>query len=349
MNTPNSDKQLAQLHIIILKIPRRTVQMNTYRSTKLGTRLLHLFFCSLFILTLTFGWSEPIGASPGKFTDDKEYHNQIQDVPGLLFYDNFDDGNADGWTTSGVGTWYVENNEYVIDMDGFWGYEGLSVAGDADWTNYVLDIDMMGEQMYDKLINFRYHDVDTRYEVNLRSSFDDIWVGRVYGNGIGEYFPNVNNTWYHVTIFSIDERILVLVGGVLVLDWFDDSENYIPHGKIGLRGWNGAKVRYDNVLVQKIIAISGPTIGIDHTDYTFLATSVPISPTEPITYTWQSTDYPIVTHVGGITDTITYNWDTPGIKVITTTATTSYGTITETFHNINLTLSRRIFLPLLIR
>jgi hypothetical protein len=275
----------------------------------------------LFILNLIIGMR--VEASP--------LNSMITENPGLLFYDDFNDGNADGWTTSGEGTWYVENHEYVVDMDSIYGNEGLSVAGDPNWTNYVVNLDMMGEEGVDKLINFRYLDGDNRYEVNLRSLFDDIWVGRVGGDGISVYFPNVNNIWYHITIFSIDERILVFVNGALVLDWSDNSGNYITHGQIGLRGWNGAKVRYDNVSVQKIVCLSGPNNGAVDTDYSFLATSIPISPTDSITYTWQSTDFPLVTHVGGITDTITYNWEIPGAKIITTTATTSYGTVTDTF------------------
>ncbi len=283
------------------------------------SKLLSLAILPVLILALTIPGNMPVDAAPS------------QESPGLLFYDDFNDGNADGWTTSGEGAWYVANNEYVVDMDSIYGVEGLSLAGDSNWTNYVFDFDMMGEQAVDKIVDFRYLDGDSRYELNMRSGFDDICVGRIGAVDTCAYFFNTNNTWYHVTIFSINERILVLVDGELLLDWSDDSGSYFTHGQIGLRGWNGALVRYDNVLVQKIVALSGPAAGVPGTDYTYLATSVPISPTESITYTWQATDFPLVTHVGGITDTLTYNWETPGSKVITTTATTQYGIVVDTY------------------
>jgi len=47
----------------------------------------------------------------------------------IIFHDNFDDGNADGWTTVGLGTWYVENGEYIVDMGNGNDLEGQTHAG----------------------------------------------------------------------------------------------------------------------------------------------------------------------------------------------------------------------------
>lgn len=62
--------------------------------------------------------------------------------------------------------------------------------------------------------------------------------------------------------------------------------------------------------------------------YTFLAATRPISATQPVSYTWQATGKPPVTHTGGLTDTINFTWNTTGTQVITVTAANSFGTAT---------------------
>ncbi|MEM2974451.1 MAG: DUF2341 domain-containing protein, partial [Candidatus Micrarchaeia archaeon] len=52
-----------------------------------------------------------------------------------LFYDDFDDGNADGWTPYSLygGEWTVVNGEYKGS-----GVQVISLAGDTSWTDYVV-------------------------------------------------------------------------------------------------------------------------------------------------------------------------------------------------------------------
>ena len=52
-----------------------------------------------------------------------------------------------------------------------------------------------------------------------------------------------------------------------------------------------------------------------------LATVTPITASLPITYVWEATGQPPVTHVGGLVDPITYTWDVTGTQVITVSAT----------------------------
>jgi hypothetical protein len=85
------------------------------------------------------------------------------------------------------------------------------------------------------------------------------------------------------------------------------------------------------------VTISGPATGVVQVNYTFTATVNPITTTLPITYFWQATGQSPVTHTGGdLDDTVTFNWNTPGTKTITVTATNAIGTATNTY---NVTIS----------
>jgi len=80
------------------------------------------------------------------------------------------------------------------------------------------------------------------------------------------------------------------------------------------------------------VLISGPAAGVVQVDYTFDAAVGPITATLPITYTWQATGQSPVTHTGGgLDDTATFNWDTPGAKTITVTAANAIGSANNTY------------------
>jgi hypothetical protein len=79
------------------------------------------------------------------------------------------------------------------------------------------------------------------------------------------------------------------------------------------------------------VPISGPATGVVQVDYTFTAAMGPINATPPFTYTWQATGQTPLTHTGGgMSDAVTFNWDTPGAKTITVTVSNNMGTATNT-------------------
>ncbi len=75
---------------------------------------------------------------------------------------------------------------------------------------------------------------------------------------------------------------------------------------------------------------------------TFTAELAPITVTQPITYVWQATGQAMVEHpaVSSYTDTVSFRWDTLGLKVITVTAGNVGGTVQATH-----TLSVVLFVP----
>ncbi|CAG0937568.1 tRNA3(Ser)-specific nuclease WapA [Thermoflexales bacterium] len=68
------------------------------------------------------------------------------------------------------------------------------------------------------------------------------------------------------------------------------------------------------------VSLIGVSTGLTGTNYTFTATTSPIAPTTPITFTWEATDQTPRTTSGTITQTgQTFNWSSTGPKTITVT------------------------------
>jgi len=76
--------------------------------------------------------------------------------------------------------------------------------------------------------------------------------------------------------------------------------------------------------------IIGPDSGMIDTTYHFTATTSPITTTIPLTYVWQATGKPPLTHTSGLTDTASFNWDVSGPKHITVTARNATNAVTNT-------------------
>jgi len=78
------------------------------------------------------------------------------------------------------------------------------------------------------------------------------------------------------------------------------------------------------------VTVDGPAIGVPDAAYGFTAIVSPVTATYPITYAWQATGQPPVTHTGGLSDSVTFTWSTTGTQAITVTATNVGGTVTGT-------------------
>ena len=95
-------------------------------------------------------------------------------------------------------------------------------------------------------------------------------------------------------------------------------------------------IRFDESCGQVIepltnVEIGGTTYITPNTDETFSANILPLTATQPISYTWEATDFAPVTHQSGdISDTISFNWAITGTKTITVTAVNAGGSVTDT-------------------
>lgn len=78
------------------------------------------------------------------------------------------------------------------------------------------------------------------------------------------------------------------------------------------------------------VEISGPLQGLPENDYTFSADILPITASEPITYVWEATNQLPITHTGGISDEVVFNWLEQGTQTITVTVSNPGSVVSDT-------------------
>lgn len=94
------------------------------------------------------------------------------------------------------------------------------------------------------------------------------------------------------------------------------------------------------------VTISGPTRAISGSTYIFTASVKPITTTTPITYFWQVSGGSSITHIGGANDTISFNWDTVGARVLTVTAQNATG---KAMDRHTVAVDYGIYLPIVLK
>ena len=89
---------------------------------------------------------------------------------------------------------------------------------------------------------------------------------------------------------------------------------------------------YDYQMIQppEAMHIVGATFSLFNEDVTFTADVTPLTTTQPLSYTWEATDFAPITQSNDLTDTISFNWATTGNKTITVTAENAAGVVTAT-------------------
>lgn len=213
--------------------------------------LLPSFLLGVLVSALFFYASQPTSitsASPNRAPSSSPW-----------FFDDFNDGNADGWELIGTGTWSVVNNEFVIEMGEGIELQGMAMAGDPAWDNFVYEVDIRGEAGVDKMLMARYVDAENWYALNLRSApFNDLTLSREEAGNhtilASVPFENEVGVWYHL-IWGFDQRqIQVYMDETLLID-YEDCGSELTNGRIGLLGhtgsWGVDRVAYNNVLVRQ--------------------------------------------------------------------------------------------------
>jgi hypothetical protein len=217
------------------------------------------------------GISQPVQAQASDLTIQKttmEGKSISTPDPHILFQDDFNDGNADGWTTYGLGTWSVNNGEYVVDMGSGSSRLGSALAGDTNWTDYIFDVDMKADLGAGKAVCFRCNVVVgavVGYYVNIVGNPYNVFIlGKTGNNLVSFYYPSTTGIWYHVKVVIMGANIIVYVNDQLMINYTDNNADRITHGGIGLNGWTGDEqfdvVRYDNVVVRAANYIYIPII-----------------------------------------------------------------------------------------
>lgn len=216
----------------------------------------------------------------------------------ILFQDNFEDGDADGWEEyKGWGEWQVKQledfnfvYEGTVTLHGQPENPAYSTNGNSDWTDYIFEVDIKGIEGVNKTILFRYRGILERYALGIVSSWGigdpsnsnliDLHKASLYQTThlIQKRFVNYPDTWYRLKIVVVNTdqdttNIKVYIKDIdhnydygLILEYTD---NYHPvtRGKVGVLMWPGGyagygsitTTQYDNIIVTSLVPPPSPT------------------------------------------------------------------------------------------
>ncbi|MDD9267433.1 right-handed parallel beta-helix repeat-containing protein [Paenibacillus sp. MAHUQ-63] len=169
-----------------------------------------------------------------------------------LLGDNFDDGDAAGWSTQN-GTWSVvqDNGSYVYRQTS--AIEGRASAGNTAWTDYAVEANV-------KIDN--WNGTNRAYVAGRYQDGNNFYAASLYNSGGGKLeirkkvsgstttlatldYPLAAGTWYTVKLELAGSTIRMYVNGTLQLMATDTS---LTSGAVGLVAYKSA-ASFDNVLV----------------------------------------------------------------------------------------------------
>ena len=171
------------------------------------------------------------------------------------YEDDFDDGNADGWTTSG-GNWSVSNtgesSYYYEQTDS--SAEFFSHGGETFWADYSVEakikrIDTTGWGSCDLIGRRTGEDC---YLVQIGPSTVQIWNVTAANSWVNLAKTNTTNaldTWYTYKLEMVGNVIKVYKDGIELMSATDP--NPILSGQIGFRTYK-ASARFDDIFVANL-------------------------------------------------------------------------------------------------
>ncbi len=214
-----------------------------------------------------------------------------------LFSDNFDDGNATGWTAT-QGTWSVvsDSGSYVYYKSGT--DEGRTSAGSTSWTNFSVEARV-------KVDNFngsnrvyvcgRYRDGNNFYAASMQDDTLEIRK-KVSGSSTtlaSKSYTASTGTWYTIRLVMSGSSLSLYVNGTLQLTATDSS---LSSGAVGLLPYK-VTAKYDNIIVDDLgggTSTPTPTPSVGATP-----TPTPSSGSTPTPTPTPSTATPTPTPSGG--------------------------------------------------
>jgi hypothetical protein len=182
----------------------------------------------------------------------------IELAPGsVLFQDDFEDGNADGWTTIG-GNWGVvaDGASQVFNQSNVLN-EALAFAG-GGWSNYTYSAKV-------KLLNsaanagltFRAINANNYYMFRINNSTKAVELYKKINGTLtllsSAAFSNSINQWYTLKVTASGNQITGYVDDIQMISWTNNISE-LSSGFIGFR-MHGATASFDDVIVTSNIVI----------------------------------------------------------------------------------------------
>ena len=200
----------------------------------------------------------------------------------LPFYDNFEDGDYNGWKVtddpepqSGPSNWVVRNEE-LVQTSNIWAYGPVELetryhlgthvsTGDKNWADYAFNALVRSTDNDGVGLIFRYQDSGNYYRILLMN--DPSWSGldidgvavntplqriQKFVNGepvilaenkVNQAFPS---GYFALTADVRADTIRAYLDGILILEALD---NQYPTGRIGLLSYANTGAHYDSISV----------------------------------------------------------------------------------------------------
>ncbi len=187
----------------------------------------------------------------------------------IIFQDDFNDGNYNGWIVES-GSWGIDSlNRLYGNQFGTLKTGRLSVGN--TWDNYRIEVDTQNNGGFDQGIMFRKADSNNYYEVDLR--FDDgarsyntpeVKLTKIQAGNSTTLFSTrsfqLNRfTNYRIKIEVVQTHIQLWIDSTLIFT-IDDPTTTLTTGPIALSYWTGdygsVNVRFDNVKVTSLSVIN---------------------------------------------------------------------------------------------
>ncbi len=209
-------------------------------------------------LAVVAGSALLLGASPPDVARDAVPQRPPKFDPprNALLADDFSDG-LRKWEPDRASVWSIRSGMLRADLPDSKQERSLLYAGSEDWTNYAVDLDVLGMRGVDKGVVVRVEG-SNGVGIDLRGpGYQDVVMyrrERQLGHASAE---NGNGAWHHLRIECRGSRIRVFVDGALKIDRQDariaDKES---RGRIALAAYTGGvgecTIWYDNVVVSPL-------------------------------------------------------------------------------------------------
>lgn len=180
---------------------------------------------------------------------------------GIAFTDNFNDGNAEGWTTYN-GTWKVENNKYAVSPNG----EAKSIAAGTNYTDFTYTASLAVGTSGNAGVIFNVSSPTNStygfrgYYAGIDANSDKLELLRVTDNSavtIGYHWVTVNPyTTYNIKVVRLGSSIRVYLGDMNSA-LIDVTDGIYTGGSIGVRAVD-TYTEFDNISVSYSTATPTP-------------------------------------------------------------------------------------------
>ncbi|MEA3286052.1 MAG: metallophosphoesterase [Candidatus Marinimicrobia bacterium] len=181
----------------------------------------------------------------------------------LLWNDDFEDGDSDGWLfyddATGSSNWFVEGG-YLIQTSNI-GSSGLgthAVAGLATWDNYTVSANVVSTDDDYIGVLFRYQNAGNYYRMTLSSQAGRIRLEKRQ-DGILQTLQQITMMWplctYNITIDVQNDTISVYLNQVQYFELIDAS---FGSGRVGFATINNNGSFFDDISVYDRLEVEPP-------------------------------------------------------------------------------------------